>query len=158
KPAAPPSTDSGSVAVSSTKNVTEYHAVALVSSHKVTLILQTRPYRNLRHPCCPIFLRHPYLPKGARGGSGGLPLGANAALPRRPICAGDIDCCPYLAPSLPLAPRSTLATLSAQGAKGAQGAIPQPACRSTDCPPTSPRGLDDAPLRRASECRTCSSS
>ncbi len=37
KPAAPPSTNSSSVAISSTKNVTEYHAVALVSTRRVAL-------------------------------------------------------------------------------------------------------------------------
>src|SRR5712672_2623816 len=25
------------------------------------------PYHTLRHPCCPIYPRHPYLPKGAKG-------------------------------------------------------------------------------------------
>jgi hypothetical protein len=26
-----------------------------------------RPSLALRHPCCPIYPRHPYLPKGAKG-------------------------------------------------------------------------------------------
>jgi len=62
------STDSSSVRHSKPKSVTDYHAVALVSSHKVTLILQTRPYRTLRHPWA---TRSTFASLPAQGGEGG---------------------------------------------------------------------------------------
>jgi hypothetical protein len=138
------STNSSSVAISSAKNVTEHHAVALVSIRRVA---------PLGHP---IFLRLPTCARGRGGQSGGLPLGAKGSLSRaedlnHPGMVGDIiskrwaelsrnggrhhvgtmgDITPSR-PRYPWLPDLPSPPLSAQGAKGAQGAMPQPACRST---------------------------
>src|SRR6266849_10173289 len=62
------STNSSSVAISSAKNVTEHHAVALVCIRRVA---------TLGPPDLP---SPPYLPKGGEGGSwAGCPLGPKGA-------------------------------------------------------------------------------
>src|SRR5262249_29141435 len=133
-----------SVAISGTKNVTEYHAVALawvkrgsVGAAELLHILQYRFAAFTRFAEDGVASDRLRPRRTARGGSrAGWPLGTKgeSGPSRGPKHARGSQRGRHRAAalsSLPLAPRSTLATLSAQGAKGAQGAMPQTACRST---------------------------
>jgi hypothetical protein len=109
--------------------------------------IDCRPSLALRHPCCPIYSRHPYLPKGAKGpGCGGSTTALVSSL-ASPIC-----------PKRPRVPvgraalgkgiKRQLLRLASFDRLGAMRTVPLQIARSAsraDLPPHAPK----APLAKA---------